>query len=85
MTSLSKGAEKQLMKDVNAKRYSHSIDLEIIAQTMEDFIYQFEASNSQNNELSTSIYKKFIYQINDQVRKMLPQDHEEKYKYDPNY
>lgn len=84
MTSLSEGAKKQLIKDVNAKRCSHSIDLEIIAHMMEDFIYQFEAPNSQNNKLSTSIYKKFIYQINDQIQKMLPQDKEEKYKYDPN-
>lgn len=84
MTSLSEGAKKQLMKNVNAKRCSHSIDLEIIARTMEDFIYQFEASNSYNHELSVSIYKNFIYQINDQIQKMLPQDHEEKYKYDPN-
>lgn len=41
MTSLSEGAKKQLMKDVNAKRCSHSTDLEIIAHTIEDFIYQF--------------------------------------------
>tara|TARA_R100000935_G_C2837001_1_gene168675 strand:+ start:68 stop:355 length:288 start_codon:yes stop_codon:yes gene_type:complete len=67
----------------DAARHSHIHEIEDLALTMENFIYQLEACNSHNKELSVSNLKIFIYEIDKQIKNMLPKKEDEEV-YDPN-
>lgn len=84
-TSLSKAkkmayeSRKKINKDAERHSYIHNIkELEF---TVENFIYQLEILNEHHKELPVSAYKDFIYELDEQVKKILPEKEDKNLRY----
>tara|TARA_R110000737_G_scaffold326147_1_gene339731 strand:- start:117 stop:431 length:315 start_codon:yes stop_codon:yes gene_type:complete len=72
-------SRKKLNKDAERHSYIHNIkELEF---TMENFIYQLEILNEHHKELPVSAYKDFIYELDEQIRNILPEKEDKNLRY----